>query len=53
MRVGGMVKKGSIVINQKDIQFIVTDFENNKQSFDVKVSYFDILFFITLSNRLT
>jgi cytochrome c-type biogenesis protein CcmE len=28
MRVGGMVKKGSININQKDIQFIVTDFEN-------------------------
>ena len=28
MRVGGMVKKGSINISQKDIQFIVTDFEN-------------------------
>ena len=34
MRVGGMVKKGSITINQKDIQFIVTDFEN-----DILVSY--------------
>ena len=28
MRVGGMVKKGSIIINEKSIQFIVTDFEN-------------------------
>jgi len=28
MRVGGMVKKGSIIINKKNIQFIVTDFEN-------------------------
>ena len=28
MRVGGMVKKGSISINKKDIQFIITDFEN-------------------------
>ena len=28
MRVGGMVKKDSITINQKNIQFIVTDFEN-------------------------
>ena len=34
MRVGGMVQKGSITINQKDIQFIVTDFEN-----DILVSY--------------
>ena len=25
MRVGGMVKKGSISINKKDIQFIITD----------------------------
>jgi|TARA_B110000027_G_C16111441_1_gene297906 cytochrome c-type biogenesis protein CcmE len=28
MRVGGMVKKNSIIINQENIQFIVTDFEN-------------------------
>ena len=28
MRVGGMVKKDSISISQKEIQFIVTDFEN-------------------------
>ena len=34
MRVGGMVKKGSIVISQKDIQFIVTDFEN-----EILISY--------------
>ena len=34
MRVGGMVQKGSIIINQKNIQFIVTDFEN-----DILVSY--------------
>ena len=34
MRVGGMVKKDSIVINQKDIQFVVTDFEN-----EILISY--------------
>jgi cytochrome c-type biogenesis protein CcmE len=34
MRVGGMVKKGSIVISQKDIQFVVTDFEN-----EILISY--------------
>ena len=34
MRVGGMVKKGSIKINQKNIQFIVTDFEN-----EILISY--------------
>ena len=34
MRVGGMVKKDSISINQKEIQFIVTDFEN-----EIIVSY--------------
>ena len=34
MRVGGMVKKGSIIINQKNIQFIVTDFEN-----EILISY--------------
>ena len=28
MRVGGMVKKDSITINKKNIQFIVTDLEN-------------------------
>ena len=34
MRVGGMVKKDSIIINKKDIQFIVTDFEN-----EILISY--------------
>ena len=34
MRVGGMVKKNSITINQKDIQFVVTDFEN-----EILISY--------------
>ncbi|MDB9760549.1 cytochrome c maturation protein CcmE [Pelagibacteraceae bacterium] len=34
MRVGGMVKKDSIIINQKDIQFVVTDFEN-----EILISY--------------
>ena len=34
MRIGGMVKKDSIVINQKDIQFVVTDFEN-----EILISY--------------
>jgi cytochrome c-type biogenesis protein CcmE len=34
MRVGGMVKKNSIIINQKVIQFIVTDFEN-----EILISY--------------
>ena len=34
MRVGGMVKKGSIIINKKNIQFIVTDFEN-----EILISY--------------
>jgi cytochrome c-type biogenesis protein CcmE len=28
MRVGGMVKKNSIIINEKNIQFVITDFEN-------------------------
>ena len=28
MRVGGMVKKNSIVINEQNIQFVVTDFKN-------------------------
>jgi cytochrome c-type biogenesis protein CcmE len=34
MRVGGMVKKNSIIINEKDIQFIVTDFKN-----EILISY--------------
>ena len=34
MRVGGMVKKNSIVIDEKNIQFIVTDFEN-----EILISY--------------
>ena len=34
MRIGGMVKKGSIIISQKDIQFIVTDFKN-----EILISY--------------
>ena len=34
MRVGGMVKKGSININQKNIQFIITDFKN-----EILISY--------------
>tara|TARA_B110000971_G_scaffold191379_1_gene202956 strand:- start:898 stop:1326 length:429 start_codon:yes stop_codon:yes gene_type:complete len=34
MRVGGMVKKGSIMINKKNIQFIVTDFKN-----EILISY--------------
>ena len=28
MRIGGMVKKDSIIINENNIQFIITDFEN-------------------------
>ena len=34
MRVGGMVKKDSIIINENNIQFIVTDFEN-----EILISY--------------
>ena len=34
MRVGGMVKKNSIVVNNKNIQFIITDFEN-----EILISY--------------
>ena len=34
MRVGGMVKKNSIGINKKNIQFIVTDFKN-----EILISY--------------
>tara|TARA_B100000768_G_C11228857_1_gene354121 strand:+ start:344 stop:775 length:432 start_codon:yes stop_codon:yes gene_type:complete len=28
MRLGGMVKKNSIVVNKKEIKFIITDFQN-------------------------
>ena len=34
MRVGGMVKKNSIIIDEKNIQFIVTDFKN-----EILISY--------------
>ena len=34
MRIGGMVKKKSIVVNNKNIQFIITDFEN-----EILISY--------------
>ena len=34
MRIGGMVKKNSIVIDEKNIQFIVTDFKN-----EILISY--------------
>ena len=34
MRVGGMVKKNSIKVNKKNIQFIVTDFKN-----EILISY--------------
>jgi cytochrome c-type biogenesis protein CcmE len=34
MRVGGMVKKNSILIDKKNIQFIVTDFKN-----EILISY--------------
>ena len=34
MRVGGMVKKDSIIINENNIQFIITDFEN-----EILISY--------------
>ena len=34
VRVGGMVKKDSIIINEKEIKFIITDFKN-----ELKVSY--------------
>ena len=34
MRVGGMVKKNSIVIDKKNIQFTVTDFQN-----EILISY--------------
>ena len=34
MRIGGMVKKDSIIINENNIQFIITDFEN-----EILISY--------------
>ena len=34
IRVGGMVKKNSIIINEKEIQFIITDLKN-----ELKISY--------------
>jgi cytochrome c-type biogenesis protein CcmE len=34
IRIGGMVKKGSIIINSKKINFIITDFKN-----EINVSY--------------
>jgi|TARA_B110000914_G_scaffold209768_1_gene208387 cytochrome c-type biogenesis protein CcmE len=34
IRVGGMVKKNSLVINEQEIKFIITDFKN-----DLKISY--------------
>ena len=34
MRVGGMVKKNSILIDKKNIQFIITDFKN-----EILISY--------------
>jgi len=34
MRVGGMIKKNSIIIDEKNIQFIVTDFKN-----EILISY--------------
>ena len=34
MRIGGMVKKNSIMVNKKNIQFIVTDFKN-----EILISY--------------
>ena len=34
IRVGGMVKKNSLVIDEREIKFIITDFKN-----DLKISY--------------
>ena len=34
IRVGGMVKKNSLVINEQEIKFVITDFKN-----DLKISY--------------
>ena len=38
IRIGGMVKKDSIVINSNEINFIITDFKN-----DIKVTYSGII----------
>jgi cytochrome c-type biogenesis protein CcmE len=34
IRVGGMVKKDSVIINEEEIKFIITDFKN-----ELKISY--------------
>ncbi len=34
IRVGGMVKKNSIIINEEEIKFVITDFKN-----ELKISY--------------
>ena len=34
IRVGGMVKKNSIVVNQEEVRFIITDFKN-----EIRVSF--------------
>jgi len=34
LRVGGMVKKDSVIISEEEIKFIITDFEN-----ELKISY--------------
>ena len=34
IRVGGMVKKGSIIISEEEIKFVITDFKN-----ELKISY--------------
>jgi len=34
MRVGGMVKKNSVVISEEEIKFVITDFKN-----ELKISY--------------
>ena len=34
LRVGGMVKKDSVIINEEEIKFIITDFKN-----ELKISY--------------
>ena len=34
IRVGGMVKKGSVIIKEEEIKFVITDFKN-----ELKISY--------------
>ena len=34
IRVGGMVKKNSLIVNEKEIKFIITDFKN-----ELKINY--------------